>query len=103
MLYFEEACKRSQINYSFQIYAQVTVNGVKRIGPIYTTDITVNGGIPLAIALAIAFGIMVFVIVALAAGFCFWKRRNPAHLQVVRMADGTGNSNTLFKIVKLYV
>ena len=51
---------------------------------------TVNGGIPLGIALAIAFGIMVFVVVALVAAFCFWKRRNPAYLQVVRMPDGTG-------------
>eukprot|EP00111_Clytia_hemisphaerica_P008286 TCONS_00024179-protein len=75
--------------YNVEIYAQATVNGVLRKGESYKTTITVNGGIPLGIALAIAFGIMVFVIVALVAAFCFWKRRNPAYLQVVRMPDGT--------------
>ena len=80
----------NHFSHLLQIYPQVTVNEKVLIGATYSTNVTVNGGISLPIALAIAFGIMAFVIFILAAGFCFWKRRNPAYLQVVRMADGTG-------------
>lgn len=66
------------------------MNSQTRKGKVYEVSITVNGGITLEIALAVAFGVLIFVVVALIVAFCVWKRRNPAYLQVVRMPDGTG-------------
>lgn len=74
-----------------QIHTEATtVGGETFKGPEYKVIVTVKGGIPLAMALGVAFGIMIFVVIVLIAAFCIWKRRNPAYLQVVRMPDGTG-------------
>lgn len=87
-------------------------------GPVYETRVKVKGGIPLSLALGVAFGLITFIVIILISAFCFWKRRNPAYLQVVRMEDGTGKYNfvlrthitrdevekyTIFSSMKLYI
>ena len=60
------------------------------MGAKYTTTVTVKGGIPITLALGVAFGCIIFIVIVLIGAFCFWKKRNPAYLQVVRMEDGSG-------------
>ncbi|XP_057303646.1 ephrin type-B receptor 1-B-like [Hydractinia symbiolongicarpus] len=75
--------------YVVKIYTEVNVDGKFLSGPVYETRVKVKGGIPLSLALGVAFGLITFIVIILISAFCFWKRRNPAYLQVVRMEDGT--------------
>ena len=59
-------------------------------GDHYTTTQTVKGGVDLSLMLLISISVLFTVVVALVVGFCVWKKRNPAYLQVVRMEDGSG-------------
>ena len=82
----------------------MTIDGKNYNGKSYKDTVTVKGGVPLEQYLIITFSVFIFLVAALIAAFCFWKRRNPAYLQVVRMEDGSGEFHfTYCHLICVYV